>query len=302
MLTHCHLFLEDHPESKFQIIGLQGPCGRYGESAVFQPTSPLVVFLKRYQKPLVKRVLLDQLNTAGVRGAIDDMEAISAELVLPLFFRCRFKGFISFGQKMSDELFSQEDIDLLLTLSAQTSLAIENASAYKRLDVLNKTLEFQVEKRTKALQRALSEKEKTQEQLIRSESLAAIGQLVAGTAHELNNPLSSSISLVQSVVEVLEKDRTAAVVNACMADLAFVDKELGRAKSIISSLLGLSRQTRTYSEAVDLNAVVKDALQVLHNQFKHEHLMVVTDFADNLPLISGNFSSLGQVARTGARQ
>ena len=133
------------------------------------------------------------------------MAAISAEVVLPLVFNNKLNGFIGFGQKKSGELFSSEDIDLLTTLAMQTSLAIENAKSYRRLNDLNKTLELRVEERTKALKKALSEKEKTQEQLVRSESLASIGLLVAGTAHELNNPLTSAISLIQSTVEDLAK-------------------------------------------------------------------------------------------------
>jgi two-component system NtrC family sensor kinase len=79
-------------------------------------------------------------------------------------------------------------------------------------------------------------------------------------------------------------------------DLRFADKELDRARSIVSSLLGLSRQTQTYSEAVDINLVVKDALKILHNQFKHCEMNIVESYAKDLPDIKGNFANLGQVA------
>jgi two-component system NtrC family sensor kinase len=188
-------------------------------------------------------------------------------------------------------------LDLLETLSSQAALAFENARSYKVIGDLNRDLEKKVEQRTRALKEALSEKERTQEQLIRSESLAAIGQLVAGVAHELNNPLTSVTSLIQSTIEDLGRlDKNNALDEGFVDDLKFADKELVRARSIVASLLGLSRQTQTYSEAVDINSVVKDALRVLYNQYKHCDLNIVKTYAPDLPDIKGNFANLGQVA------
>jgi two-component system NtrC family sensor kinase len=116
-------------------------------------------------------------------------------------------------------------------------------------------------------------------------------------AHELNNPLTSAISLIQSTVEDLrEKPSDEPDGELLLEDLAFVDKELGRAKTIVRSLLGLSRQTDTYHENVNLNAVVKDACRILHNQYKDRGLEINLSLDDTLPNISGNFATLGQVA------
>ena len=214
-----------------------------------------------------------------------------------MVFKERLDGFIVLGKKQSGDLYTQEDMDLLETLSSQTALAFENARSYKVIDDMNKVLERKVEDRTRELEEALSEKERTQEQLIRSESLAAIGQLVAGVAHELNNPLTTVTSLVQSVIEDFEQtDEKMLLDPDAVDDLKFADKELDRARSIVSSLLGLSRQTQTYSEAVNLNGVIKDALRILYNQYKHSDLNIVESYAMDLPDIQGNFANLGQVA------
>ena len=143
---------------------------------------------------------------------------------------------------------------------------------------------------------ALEEKEKTQQMLIQTESLAVIGQLVAGIAHELNNPLSSASSLIQTDIELINEQRgKSGIKDEVLKDLEFSLKELKRAETIVKSVLGLSRQTQTYVEDVDISAVIEDALRVLHNQYKHTEVVIEKDYEENLPRINGNFANLGQV-------
>ncbi len=143
---------------------------------------------------------------------------------------------------------------------------------------------------------ALREKEKTLEQLVQSESLAAIGQLVAGIAHELNNPIASASSLIQSDLEMIEQQTEKRNIDATLfTDLSFAFKELNKTKEIVRSILNLSRQTQTYLEDVNMNAVIDDALKVLYNQYKSLDIAIDKHYDPNLPTIPGNFSDLGQV-------
>ena len=146
--------------------------------------------------------------------------------------------------------------------------------------------------------RRLEERQQAQDLLIRSESMAAIGTLVAGAAHELNNPLGAATSLVQSVQEMIEEDTAAQLEadrSAIVDHLAFSRKELQRAQEIVGSLLGLSRQSQEYTEAVDLQTVVADALRVLYNRYKRYDVNIAEDYQEDLPAIRGNFAQLGQV-------
>ncbi len=204
-------------------------------------------------------------------------------------------GLIALGQKGSGELFVEQDIELLTTIANQAATAIGNAKSYAALEQLNRDLEELVTRRTAALSEALAQKERTQEQLIRSESLAAIGQLVAGTAHELNNPISGAMSLVESSVETIAAwDRLPENQAEIVDDLRFSLGELRRAGAIIRSLLDLSRQTQTYVEPVDLNRAVDDALRILYNQYKNLPLEIERRFGE-VPAVEGNFANLGQV-------
>ena len=296
-VDYCALFLCDSPDSGFRCFEAQGKYSKQACSVSISNNDFMTRYLKKHRQPLIKKKLIKLSDEDNISGIISDMNMLCAETVLPMIFEKKLNGFIVLGEKLSGDLFTPEDMDLLETLASQSALAVENADSYKVIDDLNKNLEKKVEQRTLALQEALSEKERTQEQLIRSESLAAIGQLVAGTAHELNNPLASVTSLIQSTIEDLSQlGRQIPLEKEIIDDLKFADKELHRARSIVASLLGLSRQTQTYSEAVNLNLVIQDALRILYNQYKGRGIEIIENYDRNLPDIQGNFANLGQVA------
>jgi signal transduction histidine kinase len=257
----------------------------------------ILAYLTSHPQPAFRKTLSRSSQTKKTGDALSWMVEESAVIAFPLFFRDHINGILIMGEKRSGEDYTREDVDLLETLCSQSALAIENARSYEHIETLNNQLEKKVSDRTRALKKVLQEKERTQEQLIRSESLAAIGQLVAGVAHELNNPLAGAISLTQTAVEDLEelKGGRAGLDSATIEDLQFAEKELVKARNIVRSLLDLSRQTDVYSEKVDMNAVVKDANHVLCNQYKHLNIPITKEYSENLPFVQGNFAALGQV-------
>jgi signal transduction histidine kinase len=257
----------------------------------------LVHILGMEKRPLSRAVVERRAAGEAERELFGRLfDDLGAVLVIPLPAREGLAGLIALGQKKSGELFVDEDLELLTTMANQAATAIENARSYEAMEVLNRDLERKVEKRTASLRSALAEKEKTQQQLIRSESLAAIGQLVAGTAHELNNPIAGAMSLVETSVETIAGwEMSTGKKDEVLDDLRFSIGELRRSASIIRSLLDLSRQTQTYVEEVDMNRAVDDALRVLHNQYKNLPVEIVKSYDDALPPVEGNFANLGQV-------
>ena len=293
-VSNCSIYLSDDSKSIYV------RCRSNGDPIlppdVISGNSPLVIWLKERLQPLRNDPLMKKSEDAFSRQVYAEIENIRAAVVFPMVFENTLNGFLAIGDKKSGDLFMAEDMDLLETLASQSSLSIENARSYQKIEDLNKHLEEKVAERTIELQTALIEKEKAMESLIRSESLAAIGTLVAGTAHELNNPLASAMSLIQSTLEDLAVRTIDAPLNPVIQDdLVFARKELGRAKTIVSSLLGLSRQTQTYTDAIDLNHVVTDALQVLKNFYKNRMIEISGQYAEDLPPVTGNFAGLGQV-------
>ena len=262
----------------------QVPAGRQ------DPRKRLLQRIEHQQMPLLRQHLMARGHTRASSEILADMDQMGAEALLPLRAPEGTTGCLLLGEKRSGALYYPTDMDLLETLASQSALALENAKNFRKAEDLSGDLERKIEERTRQLKQALVEKEQTQAQLIQSESLAAIGQLVAGTAHELNNPLASVKSLLQSTIEDLDAAAPVeGIDDMIMDDLRFADRELSRAHAIVTSLLGLSRQRQTFSEKVRINRV----LQSQHNIRRPD---IVQTLPPDLPHIEGNFSNLGQVA------
>ena len=140
------------------------------------------------------------------------------------------------------------------------------------------------------MQGAIRERRRqTQEKLMRSDRLAMIGQLAAGVAHEINNPLASILLFSRLVAQQVPVDGRA------KENLDRIEKETKRCHSIVQSLLDFSRQREPSVESVNGNGLLDSTLKLFAGQHMFHNIEVVKKYAANLNTIQADPSQLQQV-------
>ena len=212
--------------------------------------------------------------------ASHEMHTLGAVLLLPLTIGDRVLGAFALGPKRSGLAFSREDLELLGTLAAQSAVAIQNALSYRSLEGLNAELEAKVHARTAELEasnvelgRAYQDLKATQAQLLQTEKMASLGQLVAGVAHEINNPVSFIVGNIDPLRRRLETLRTLAAQHADTRLATTIDRidrsfdiiarGAERTAGIVNDLRTFSRVGESMPRPTDLHEGIEIGLRLL---------------------------------------
>ncbi|MCR4321679.1 MAG: cache domain-containing protein [Candidatus Brocadiaceae bacterium] len=183
--------------------------------------------------------------------------------------------------------------DMLMRLNkAHQELQIKTEElheAFNKISLLNVTLEKRVEERTKELR-------EKQHQLVQAGKLAAIGQLGAGVAHELNNPITGILGYTQFMLDIVSKENLKIEeVYTFKKYLHHIENGSRRCKEIIQNLLQFARKSPEDFVSVNVNNVVKDALSLIECQLLVNKIEVIKNLAPDIKQVDGNHVQLQQV-------
>ncbi|MBW2708387.1 MAG: two-component sensor histidine kinase, partial [Deltaproteobacteria bacterium] len=134
-------------------------------------------------------------------------------------------------------------------------------------------------------------------QLMQTGKLASVGQLSAGVAHEINNPLAIILTERQILLDMVEytEELDPAFKAQLLTSLSQVDVQVQRCKRITHNLLRFSRRTQSLIETVDLNAFIGEMIALMERDARTSGIKFMPDFQEGLPSILSDPSQLQQV-------
>ncbi|MGE5205069.1 MAG: GAF domain-containing protein [Chlamydiota bacterium] len=166
--------------------------------------------------------------------------------------------------------FSPTDEKLLIAIGRQLATTIEKIRLYEETT------------------RAYDDLRRTQAQLLQSEKMSAIGQLIAGVAHELNNPLTAILGYAQ----LLEGE---ALEERCLDFVRKLLKQAQRTHRLVQNLLSFARQRTPQKIPVDIRRVLEDSLALREYDFKRGNIAVQREIAEEIPAVTADPHQLEQV-------
>ncbi len=160
-------------------------------------------------------------------------------------------------------------------------------SAFSLIDVHKKTRGIGV------IFRDLTELKNLREQLLHSEKLIVMGQLAAGVAHEINNPINGIINYIHLFLKRLEENRIDP--ESWKKDLKMVERETMRIGRLVRNLLNFAKKTELELRKIQLDRLIDDTLPLLEDQFLLKNIQVNKKYEKPIPEIFGDYNQLQQV-------
>lgn len=209
----------------------------------------------------------------GGKGTGRDFKVKTGYLVksllhVPLLLRGKVIGVLSVDKQISDVEFTEEDQYLLSTLADYAAVSIENATLYEEL------------------RKRMGDLERSQQELIESSKLAAVGTLAAGVAHEFNNLLAAVSGHTELALVSKDTDEV-------QRSLQVVVQTVDRAKQITSSLLTFARRREARMDLADITEAVENPLELMQRDLEKSDIRLVRRFSDVPPI----FCDAGQISQ-----
>ncbi len=189
-------------------------------------------------------------------------------------------------ESSSRNAFTHNDFMALESLAGILASVITSADQYQRLEsTISQLRATQLE-----LRERMDAQRKAENRLLQAAKLAAVGEMAAGIAHELNNPLTSVTGFAELALDEFPAE------NQTRKDLELVVREAKRARDVVRRLLDFARQGESSRSSVSLNEVVDDVVALSRHLIHTSGVELVTHFDEKLPWVMMDANQIKQVA------
>ena len=217
-------------------------------------------------------VIPEAQNDPRVNPVMKEKFNLHSLVVIPLLVKDRALGAIAADHAEAGRSITKQTLESVMTFAQQAGLAIHNAFMYQEL----KTFSQQMEEK---IQRTTADLRKTEAQLIRSEKLAALGQLAAGIAHEIRNPLTSINILIHSLRDKPSDEERR------QEDLRVIEEEIRRINEIVDQFLRFAKPAPPLLQQADVLSLFEETLQLLKPQIEKHRISVEKEFPSLPPTV-----------------
>ncbi|HIJ55848.1 MAG TPA: GAF domain-containing protein [Deltaproteobacteria bacterium] len=290
-------------DKRFQVVatkGLRGGPEKYSFLNIDGSISQHVV--DHHQPLLVKDIEAD----SRTQRPNDPKYGSPSFLSMPIFVKDELIAVLNLSRKGENGIFDLSDEQIISIMIGEIGFALENIRLYSKLrehlerlqertvalEDANGRLSNEIDQRLSAeaaLNNALEELKQTQAQLVQSAKLSSIGELAAGVAHELNQPLM----VIRGHAQMLFKKRRPE--DEDYDELEMILRNTKRLMKIISHLRIFSRQSGTEFIPLDLGTTIEDCFLMIEEQLRLGEIQVEKKVSEDLPKVWGDPNQLEQV-------
>ena len=258
----------DASTEKLHLVKAKGSGSFPSESIGIDPESRLLAYLAGVNRPVPTGELISDTCTPDELTILGDFQS---GLAVPLIYQTRLIGLLFLAEKISGRKFTMDDTEFLSILANQIAVAIENARLYEGEKM------------------AAMQLRNLQQQLVQTERMAALGEMSAKIAHEVNNPLGIIKNYLLLIRRTTEEQPEA------IKHVGIVEQEIDRIAGIVRQLLDFHRPKPPVFSRVNLKSIVTDVLELMERPLGSNDIKVEALFAPDLPDVLGASDNLKQV-------
>jgi signal transduction histidine kinase len=270
-------------ENDLQLVGVGGKAAKIVKPYLLGRETP-------HQQGIVGRVVLtgeslfiNDVTQEPIYTPLPNWEA-GSEMCVALKQGETILGVIDVESQRKNA-FTTNDLLVLESLAGILSSVISSTGQYQKLQ----TTVNQLQTARLELQERIAAQRMAESRLVQAAKLAAVGEMAAGIAHELNNPLTTVSGFTELTLESIPDDAS------IRADLELVLKEAQRARGVVRRLLDFARQSESVRTRSDLNEIVKDVLNLTQHLLHTSGIFLKTELSESLPWPAVDRNQIKQV-------